>query len=109
MTNVAEKSHKHGPGCGHVAVQHGNHIDYLQNGMMQKPDGNSCVVTIDQINPEKCAPHTCKGHDAAHKHGPACGHEAVPHGNHVDYLVQGHLHHVHNGHCDDHGPLKLKA
>jgi hypothetical protein len=26
-------------------------------------------------------------------HGPGCGHEAVPHGDHVDYLVDDHLHH----------------
>jgi hypothetical protein len=25
----------------------------------------------------------------------------------VDYLVDGHLHHVHGDHCDDHGPLTL--
>jgi hypothetical protein len=24
----------------------------------------------------------------------------------VDYLVSGHLHHPHDGHCDDHGPLQ---
>jgi hypothetical protein len=48
------------------------------------------------------------GHDASHVHGPGCGHEPVPHGNHVDYLVDGHLHHSHGDHCDDHGPL-LKA
>jgi hypothetical protein len=30
----------------------------------------------------------------------------VPHGDHTDYLVEGHLHHVHDGHCDDHGPLQ---
>jgi hypothetical protein len=23
----------------------------------------------------------------------------------VDYLVDGHLHHPHGDHCDDHGPL----
>jgi hypothetical protein len=23
----------------------------------------------------------------------------------VDYLVEGHLHHPHGDHCDDHGPL----
>jgi hypothetical protein len=23
----------------------------------------------------------------------------------VDYLVDGHLHHPHDGHCDDHGPV----
>jgi hypothetical protein len=31
----------------------------------------------------------------------------VPHGNHVDYLVNGHLHHHHGDHCDDHGKLEL--
>jgi hypothetical protein len=31
----------------------------------------------------------------------------VPHGNHVDYLVNGHLHHPHGGHCDDHGPVEV--
>ncbi len=35
-----------------------------------------------------------------------CGHAAVPHGDHVDYLVDGHLHHAHDGHCDDHGPVR---
>jgi hypothetical protein len=30
----------------------------------------------------------------------------VPHGDHVDYLVGGHLHHSHEGHCDNHGSLK---
>ncbi len=39
----------------------------------------------------------------AHDHGPECGHDAVAHGDHVDYLVDGKLHHPHDGHCDDHG------
>ena len=39
----------------------------------------------------------------AHAHGPDCGHEAIAHGDHVDYLVDGHLHHPHDDHCDDHG------
>jgi hypothetical protein len=25
----------------------------------------------------------------------------------VDYLVNGHLHHVHGNHCDDHGQVHL--
>ena len=37
----------------------------------------------------------------------ADGHEAVPHGDQIDYLVNGRIHHPHNGHCDDHGPLTL--
>jgi hypothetical protein len=24
----------------------------------------------------------------------------------VDYVVDGHLHHPHDGHCDDHGPIQ---
>jgi hypothetical protein len=31
----------------------------------------------------------------------------VPHGNHLDYHVAGHLHHPHGDHRDDHGPLVL--
>src|SRR5580704_10925438 len=45
----------------------------------------------------------CSGHE----HGPNCGHEAVPHGDHIDYLVNGRLHHPHGDHCDDHGPVQL--
>jgi hypothetical protein len=31
----------------------------------------------------------------------------VPHGDHIDYLVAGHLHFAHGAHCDDHGVLQL--
>jgi hypothetical protein len=31
----------------------------------------------------------------------------VPHGEHIDYLVDGHLHYPHGDHCDDHGPVTL--
>ena len=45
-------------------------------------------------------------HEKGHIHGPGCGHEAIPHGDHIDYMVNGHLHHPHGDHCDDHGPIK---
>lgn len=38
----------------------------------------------------------------AHEHGPDCGHEAVPHGDHLDYLHDGHRHAAHEGHYDEH-------
>lgn len=38
----------------------------------------------------------------AHEHGPDCGHPAVPHGRHVDYLHDGHRHAPHEGHYDEH-------
>lgn len=37
-----------------------------------------------------------------HEHGPGCGHEALPHGDHVDYLHDGHRHAPHEGHYDEH-------
>ncbi|WP_219106587.1 metal ABC transporter permease [Austwickia sp. TVS 96-490-7B] len=44
-------------------------------------------------------------HAAAHEHdhGPGCGHQAVPHGDHVDYVHDGHRHAPHAGHYDEHG------
>jgi zinc transport system permease protein len=37
-----------------------------------------------------------------HEHGPDCGHVAVRHGDHVDYVHDGHRHAVHGGHYDEH-------
>ncbi|MCW2784075.1 MAG: znuB [Marmoricola sp.] len=37
-----------------------------------------------------------------HEHGPGCGHLAVEHGNHIDYIHDGHRHAVHGGHYDEH-------
>lgn len=39
-----------------------------------------------------------------HEHGPGCGHEVVPHGDHIDYLHDGHRHAAHEGHYDEHAP-----
>lgn len=42
-------------------------------------------------------------HDShSHMHGEGCGHVAVPHGDHVDYVHDGHRHAEHQGHWDDH-------
>jgi zinc transport system permease protein len=37
-----------------------------------------------------------------HQHGPGCGHLAVEHGDHIDYIHDGHRHAVHGGHYDEH-------
>ena len=42
------------------------------------------------------------GDDHGHAHGPGCGHPAVEHGDHVDYIHDGHRHAVHGGHYDEH-------
>jgi hypothetical protein len=37
-----------------------------------------------------------------------CGHQAVFHDDHVDYLVGHHLHYVNNaGSCENHGHLRV--
>ena len=37
-----------------------------------------------------------------HEHGRDCGHVAVPHGDHVDYVHDGHRHAAHGRHYDEH-------
>lgn len=107
----ANHDHVHGPGCGHTPVKHAGHVDFLHDGHLHHQRGDGGVeehaIEVTKTNPADCTPaHACDGHPASHVHGPGCGHEAVPHGDHVDYLVDGHLHHPHGGHCDDHGPLE---
>ncbi|MBZ5715879.1 hypothetical protein K7C98_42180 [Nannocystis pusilla] len=65
-------------------------------------------LEVSDANPDGCTPeHRCRGHTDGHTHGADCGHPAVPHGDHVDYLVGDHLHHPHGGHCDHHGRVTL--
>lgn len=45
--------------------------------------------------------HT-EAEDHLHRHGPGCGHPAIPHDDHVDYLHDGHRHAVHGAHYDEH-------
>lgn len=105
-----DHQHRHGPNCGHVAVRHGDHIDYLHDGHLHHPHEDHVdehKIEVSDRNPDGCHKHECSGHAADHKHGPGCGHEPVPHGDHIDYLVDGHLHHPHGDHCDHHGELRL--
>ena len=102
--------HQHGPGCGHTAIQHEGHTDYLHDGHMHhlhEGHVDEHRITIDSKNPDARTPGD--GHDKAHQHGSGCGHEAVPHGDHTDYLVNGHLHHQEDGQCYDHGAVDAKA
>ena len=107
----AGHSHRHSPGCGHKALQHGDHVDYLHDGHLHKAHGDhvdECVIEAGGKNPAACTPkHACGTHDGKHQHSASCGHEAVPHGDHTDFAVAGHLHHPHGGHCDDHNALPL--
>jgi hypothetical protein len=102
--------HDHGPGCGHTAVRHDGHTDYLHDGCLHHPHGDHVhehVIAVSERNPDGCRQDDHQGHQSGHRHGPGCGHEAVPHGDHTDYLVDGRLHHPHGEHCDDHGPVEV--
>jgi zinc transport system permease protein len=51
------------------------------------------------------AAHARRHHAASehrHEHGVGCGHETIPHHDHVDYVHDGHLHAAHGAHYDDH-------
>lgn len=107
--NIHDKhDHVHGEQCGHTAILHGDHVDYLHDGHLHHPHAghyDEHTLEVNETNPDGCHPvHTC----GEHIHGEGCGHEAVPHGDHIDYIVDGRLHHQHGDHCDDHGPVIYK-
>jgi zinc transport system permease protein len=37
-----------------------------------------------------------------HRHAPGCGHQAVQHGDHTDFIHEGHRHAAHADHYDEH-------
>lgn len=108
-----DHAHVHGPSCGHKTIQHDGHQDYLHDGHLHHVHGDHVdehTLAVDANNPAACTPsHACGSHGADHTHGSGCGHEAVAHGDHTDYLVDGHLHHAHGSHCDDHGKVTVSG
>lgn len=105
-------AHDHGAGCGHKTVEHDGHKDYLHDGHLHhlhEGHVDEHAIGVGKVNPADCTPdHACAGHAADHEHGPSCGHDAIPHGDHVDFVVDGHLHHPCEGHCDDHGAIRVR-
>jgi hypothetical protein len=105
-----QHAHRHGPTCGHTAVRHNGHVDYLHDGHLHHPHGDhndEHRLDVTAENPDRCTPDFSGGHRPGHEHGAGCGHEPIPHGDHVDYIVDGRLHHHHGDHCDDHGPIEF--
>jgi len=104
--------HTHGRGCGHPAIAHDGHTGYLHEGHLHCVHAGRVddhVIAVNGSNPNRCTPNHGPGeHPKDHGHGPNCGHPAVPHGDHTDYLIDDHLHHKHGDHCDDHGKVDVK-
>ncbi len=103
--------HVHGEDCGHLAVRHDDHVDYVHDGHLHHPVGAAVLEhqlgEVDVVVVAECEPHPCDAHEATHFHGVGCEHVAIPHDGHIDYIVAGHIHRQHDGHCDDHGALTL--
>lgn len=103
----ANHDHQHGENCGHTAIKHGDHVDYLHDGHLHHVHGDHVdehSLDVNEQNPDVCN-HEFNCGD--HVHGEGCGHEAIPHGDHIDYIVNGRLHHQHGDHCDDHGAVEI--
>lgn len=100
--------HLHGEDCGHVAIVHDDHVDYVHDGHLHHVHGDHVdehELPADSGGAACATDHACSSHEAEHDHGVGCGHEAVPHDGHIDYVVDGHVHRIHADHCDDHGPI----
>ena len=84
----------------HVAHIVADALIHVREPLHTEPDTGKDTHTMTDANPEehKTAEHTV----ADHKHGEDCGHEAVQHGDHVDYLHDGHRHAEHGDLYDEH-------
>ncbi len=114
-------------------VKHDDHVDALIDGRLLSLDGlaeHDLAAVVEWCNliggdalhggaehhhdHESCArahtAHDCESrhtHDG-HQHRRGCGHVAVQHGEHVDFLVGNELHHdLGDGHCETHGFLNM--
>ncbi|MBK8149177.1 MAG: hypothetical protein IPK58_13465 [Acidobacteria bacterium] len=97
-------THVHSANCGHTKIKHGNHIDFVHRGHLHSIHDShvdECVLEANEVNPSSCAATDCECDHAD------CGHEAIPHDDHIDFLVNGRIHHRHGEHCDDHGPVTV--
>jgi len=103
-----EHQHKHGNACGHKEIKHDDHTDYLHDNHLHHVHGDHVDEHTLSDSGSKCTPdHKCSSHKTDHKHGANCGHDAVPHGDHTCYLVEGHLHRPCGDHCDHHGEISV--
>lgn len=105
-----DHKHTHGASCGHTAIKHGDHTCYIHDDHLHHvhDDHVDEHALSEDTHKTACTPeHACGSHDKEHKHGQGCGHDMVPHADHHDYLVDGHLHHPCGSHCDHHGAVAL--
>jgi hypothetical protein len=55
-----DHDHKHGPGCGHTAIEHDGHVDYLHDGHLHHPTGNAAQVEEHILEVMPTIPQTAR-------------------------------------------------
>ena len=100
---LAQHPHVHDRFCGHAAVPHEEHVDFLHDGHVHHVhedhvDDLGGVLAGPLAGPGAHVAHT--GHMHVHEEG--CGHVAVPHEGHLDYVHGDHRHAGHHVHYDEH-------
>ncbi|RJS47605.1 metal ABC transporter permease [Nocardioides cavernaquae] len=89
-----------------VTVQSGPSIVLVALGCFVLAWPTGSLLRRRQRLREPFAPLAPLGHEISdehpHQHGDDCGHPAIPHGDHVDYVHNGHRHAAHGEHYDEH-------
>jgi hypothetical protein len=99
VTHQTHESHPHVHDrlCGHPAVGHDDHTDYLHDGHVHHVHDDH----VDDVAGGAAGLHIPhRGH--MHVHAPDCGHPAVKHGDHIDFVHGDHHHVGHATHYDEH-------
>lgn len=96
--------HVHDRFCGHAAAPHEDHVDFLHDGEIHHVRSDAIAggrpASADQ-RPSWAGLHLSHvGH--MHVHRPGCGHPAIAHDDHEDYLHGDHRHAGHDVHYDEH-------
>lgn len=92
-----DHEHEHDRFCGHPAVEHDDHLDFLHDGHVHHTHDDH-VDDIDDGVAHEHVPHG--GH--MHVHADDCGHPTVTHDDHVDFVHGAHRHVGHATHYDEH-------
>lgn len=97
---IADHDHDHDRWCGHAFMPHGDHVDFLHDGRIHRP----CSDHFEEMRgcDEPVRRHHLSHSAHMHVHQPDCGHTAVAHLDHFDYLHGRHRHAVHQTHYDEH-------
>jgi hypothetical protein len=68
--------HTHGPGCGHDAVVHRDHVDYLHDGHLHREHVTDGGVHYDECDKCRCAhcADSCAQCDCSECDCPTCNH-----------------------------------